>query len=856
MPKEITDVSAGGYAPRRGSANMPKYEGFNVRERQFGYNPTSLNIPRAPDSGVLSVLDRASMRIDRITEKIQAEQDDARVTEAITDLRRHATDLEVGDNGWRKLLQANALEPDAEGKGLVERVDTDMRQYGESIGARLTGRQRSLFNRHAMNVYQSVYGGVSSHVATQGMEYQKGVYTSAIDFEIEAASANGYKLDDLSAGESRILDNAEKLADLSGIPQDQRENWKRKFVSGLYANAIDGVMSNSGPNPSVGFYALGLLRKHAGKMLGSDVNRLRRSIDVAVKEASSQATIDKLLIQNSGYIVMQDGEKVRGILSKNGVSLPASSGDASAIEDFTVGVLQGLGKLQTDTSEVAHDGKNFSARSRYGASNVSLENVYELDKNVDPKRLLDDKAYNIQMGVTVYNDYLRRFAGDKQMAFAAYYSSPREVQAAQKAAEQAEDGTGNWFDKMPKAVQEKVAKSMQALEDYSASSGPKGADGKSINSFTPAAFKAQTQWQSPLELEKLLLANDPRARSDPSYRRSTLAGLIAKQERAKADYNQKQENLLATVSDTLYANGGNPSSVSPQLWAQLTRKQQMDATAISEKLQRGEDVTDPAVSALYADDNNLGEVSLPGLKILQPHYSAKDFATLQARWFKVQAAGRSAQEQQELARIAGVQGNALPDFTPASAKVEKAMLAIPLLTALKDKDKVAFANAAQNLTTAIALEGQVRGRALTSEPDVTAAVNRMTNALGGADPGKVATLFGTKAKKLPNEGLTDIYQIAKNQAKMRYGHEPSDLETLKTAQDIFLNRYAVTDMRGLAFDEATARKARDDFRAVKGREPVGSEFVRAYFAVRLSGDAPNLLDSYSSIRPDTTDTGF
>ena len=85
MPKEITDVSAGGYAPRRGSANMPKYEGFNVRERQFGYNPTSLNIPRAPDSGFMGALDRASFRIDRLADRIQAEQDDARVTEAITD---------------------------------------------------------------------------------------------------------------------------------------------------------------------------------------------------------------------------------------------------------------------------------------------------------------------------------------------------------------------------------------------------------------------------------------------------------------------------------------------------------------------------------------------------------------------------------------------------------------------------------------------------------------------------------------------------------------------------------------------------------------------------------------------------
>ena len=511
MAKEISDVSAGGYAPRRGSVSVPKYDGFHVRENQWGYNPVSLNIPIAEESKFHGLLDKASARFDHMVAKVQAEQDDARVTAAITDLRRHATDLEAGENGWRKLLQANALEPDDQGRGLVERVDADMRSYGDKIGEKLTGRQRAAFNRHAMNVYQSVYGGVSSHVANQGMEYQKGVYTSAIDYEVEAASVNGYKPDLLADGESRLTENVDKLASLLGIPQDQRENFRRKYTSNLYANAIDGVMSNAGPNPSVGFQALGLLQKHSSKMLGSDVNRLRRTIDVAVKEAKAQITEDKFKAEHSGYTLMQNGGEVRRILSEQGVSIPANTGDAAALEDFTVGVIHGLGKLQTDTSEVTHDGKKFSARSRYGASNVSLENAYELDKNVDPKRLLDDKAYNIGMGVKVYKDHLRQFAGDKQAAFAAYYSSPREVKAAQKEAEEDTEGA-SWFDRLPKNVQEKVAQSMHALEAYS-STGAKGADGKSVNSFTPAAFRAQPTWMTPNQIEQWLLEKDPRART-------------------------------------------------------------------------------------------------------------------------------------------------------------------------------------------------------------------------------------------------------------------------------------------------------------------------------------------------------
>lgn len=848
MAKEISDVAAGGYAPRRGTVNVPKYEGFHVRENQWGYNPVSLNIPQAKDSGFLGALDRASARFDHMVAKVQAEQDDARVTAAITDLRRHATDLEAGENGWRKLLQANALEPDDQGRGLVERVDADMRSYGDKIGEKLTGRQRAAFNRHAMNVYQSVYGGVSSHVANQGMEYQKGVYTSAIDYEVEAASVNGYKPDLLADGESRLSENVDKLASLLGIPQDQRENFRRKYTSNLYANAIDGVMSNAGPNPSVGFQALGLLRKHSHKMLGSDVNRLRRTIDVAVKEAQAQATEDKFKAEHSGYLLMENGGEVRRILSEQGVSIPANTGDAAALEDFTVGVIHGLGKLQTDTSEVTHDGKNFSARSRYGASNVSLENAYELDKNVDPKRLLDDKAYNIEMGVKVYKDYLRQFAGDKQAAFAAYYSNPREVKAAQKEAEEDTEGA-SWFDRLPKNVQEKVAKSMQALEAYS-STGAKGADGKSVNSFTPAAFRAQPMWMTPNQIEQWLLEKDPRARTDPSYRHFVFGRLVAEQNREQAEFKQRQENLLAYVTDTMYANSGDPSSVDPRAWAQLTRKQQTDALAIAEKLQRGEDTTDPAVASLYANDDQLRAVSLDGLKMLRPHYSERDFAVLQTRWFKVQSEGRTAQEKQELARRAGIQGQVLPEFVPASAKVKQAMLAVPTLAKLKDNDKdgTSFNNAVQTFMSAIAIEGQISGAAITDEMGVMKAVGRMTNGLGGADPGKLVSLFGTKASQLPDDGLTDVRNISKTIAKDRYGHEPSDLEIMNVAREIVMNRSPAVDVSKIAFDEAFAQKVRKDFREIKGRDPVGAEFLRAYFLARCSSETADRQEGFSVIR--------
>gem|GEM_PF-4219795 len=858
MARDIQDTTAGGYAPRRGSASMPKYEGFNVRENQFGYNPTSLNIPKAPESGFMGALDRASFRIDRLADRIQAEQDDARVTEAITDLRRHATDLEAGENGWRKLLQANALEPDSEGKGLVERLDTYGRQCGEKRGEGLTARQSALFNRHAMNVYQSVYGSVSSHVVMQGMEYQKGVYGSAIDYEMEAASANGYKLEALKDGEARLVENVNKLADLLGIPQDQRENYRRKYTSGFYTNAIQGVMANSDTNHAVAYQAKALLTNHAKDMLGSDINRLKKGINAAIAECQIRNNTDYINTVDRGFSVMADGQRVKSVMEKAGMdtNTPIPEGQEAATELFVIGVMEGQGKLQTDTSGIMHDGQNYSPKSRYGASGVTLANAYIVDKNVDLKKLLEDKSYNLQLGTRVLNHCLSEFAGDEQMALAAYFSSPSEVKAAQKAATEATDGTGSWFDKMPQSVREKVSKSMKAMETYE-SLGLKDSDGRAIGSFDPRAYKGERMWMTAQQIDEAICARDPRARTDPSYRERSLNAALAAQNRRKAAYQQEQTIKMAQVSELLYKNDGNVSSIPSELWGSLTRKQQLDVVATGKKIRKGEDTTNPITAFRYAKDEDLAAVSMDELKSLRSEYSEKDYKTLVTRWLGLRAQGREQQEQVEYAKMAAQMGVPNPDFAPKSATVERALETVPAAQALKKKDKVAYSNLVQNIQTAITFEGQGSGKAITSEFAVQAAVGRMTNHMGGADPGKLTSLFGTKINALPHDGKTDVLSISKEQARLRYGHEPSDLEILNTARDIYFNRYAVTDMRGVALDEATAKKARDTFRAYKGRDPVGSELLRAYFAIRFSGDAPDLAEGFSTIRPsNVTITGY
>ena len=442
------------------------------------------------------------------------------------------------------------------------------------------------------------------------------------------------------------------------------------------------------------------------------------------------------------------------------------------------------------------------------------------------------------------------------MALAAYFSSPREVKAAQKAATEAADGTGSWFDKMPQNVREKVSKSMKAMETYE-SLGVRDSEGKAIGSFDPRAYKEERLWMTAQQIDAAICARDPRARTDPSYRERSLNSALAEQNRRKQDYQQQEVLKMAQVSELLYKNGGNVSAIPSELWGSLTRKQQLDVVAAGKKIRKGEDTTNPLTAFRYSKDEDLAVVSMDELKSLRSEYSEKDYQALVTRWLRVHADGREQQEKVQYGQMAAQMGVPNPDFAPKSATVEKALEVVPAAQELKKKDKVAFANMVQNIQTAITFEGQSIGKAITSEFAVQDAVNRMTNHMGGADPGKLTSLFGTKVSGLPHDGKTDVAFIAKEQARIRYGHEPSELEILNTARDIYFNRYAVTDMSKVSLDEATAKKARDTFRAYKGRDPVGSELLRAYFAIRFSGDAPDLAEGFSELRPsNVTITGF
>ena len=291
-------------------AQVPNYGGHQVMLSIFGYKPVSTDIPQVPELGIQKALAGASNKFDELYSKFLAEQDDARVTEAITDLRRKAIDMETGEGGWASTLGANALEPDMDGKGLVERMDEGLQDYGTKISSRLTPRQQKMFGEKAQAIYTASYSGVSQHVYQQAVLQKKAVHEGAVAQAVESGAAYALKPDMLAQSASTIRESAQKLAEFQGWTPENTELYVKKQLSGMYMNAIADRLAGADQNPVMGYQALGILKAHSKDMLASDVAKARQQINPIV-----QAHEDRLKVEHYAAGLAADGSVLSGGLS-------------------------------------------------------------------------------------------------------------------------------------------------------------------------------------------------------------------------------------------------------------------------------------------------------------------------------------------------------------------------------------------------------------------------------------------------------------------------------------------------------------------------------------------------------------
>lgn len=813
---------------------IPSYGGPKVSPNIVGYQPFSTNIPRVPDSPVPKAMARASRGVDALATKFAEDQDNARVTAALTALRRHAVDVESGENGYRALLGENALRPDEQGRGLVERVDTDMQSYGQTLMADLTPRQQRIFAEKAQPIYLQSYDGASRHVFDQGIRYQQDSAEAAVSQLVEEGAVNARDPGRLTAGLRSIEEQADTLARLRGYSSEQKAAYVKQKSSAMYMNAITRILSEAESNPSAAYAALGILEREGKNMLGSDAARARTQINGYLETAERYALAEGFV--RDGVLASKAGQDSYLVAATAGM---LSSGELSsqAMSWFVNGTVAVGGGMQENHEPGAPD--------RIGISKLDVATARRVAKEHgipwSDKAFLEDRGYNYKIGALYMNRLEAVYGGDRQKAFAAYHAGETAVNDAITAAEKS---GSSWIYQLPSSTQDFVQKCDKAMNDAIRLS-PRDSNGNTLSSFDPGYAMAESSrtYQTEKEARAYVRARSPRAQFDPVFEDqcvSTLMGRVNEQKRTDA---AEQQRRMAELSDAIYRAGGDLTKIPKDMWGRYTFKEQQDAFTLAKKVARGEDSTDVAVYMRFMeDDAALLSLNPDQVKNLRGSLSEADFGTIVRRYheLKVKAGVATDARSSELKQLSTGQIPATYGEKISISDIKSvADQLVPGYRDLVKSDPTAANGLIYVMADELARHDAARGVQTKGELNVYQALlpvsRNIVNVQGmvfGSERKNVLTLTPSD---LPNTGPTDTKELLTKITTDFVGHdEPSDQELQNTLWRLFVRRDFPVNMAGLTMDEALVTQIQSA-RTAAGRPPLqGADLVRAYFIERLN----------------------
>lgn len=776
---------------------VPRPEGFRVDLSSGGnaYRPMGFDMPEVPDTS--DQIRSGVKKLQGVVGKLIEQQDEARVSDALTKLRRHAIDVEAGDNGFLKLQGENALKPDENGLGLVDRVDTDMRKYGDALASELNDRQRQLFNEKAQTIYLSSYGSASEHVHNEGLAYQQNAAVAAIDQYIEEGAVYAGRPDYIAKSRAGIAEQVGRLAELRGLSDDQRENLMRKSVSGLYMNAINSVMANADRDPSVAYRAQGILQNNSRDMLASDVVRAKTQINRSLEILDKSKSIENFL-QKGDETRMQLTNDYMNLLEKGSESRIAKG----TVEAFHYGILPQVsaGGHQTVVNTKDDQGRELPAESgrwRYGGSQMTVADAMDTAKahgvTWDRERFVKDRGYNISLGFLRYSEIVKNYAGDETAALSSWFSSDDTVAKAIESARR--DGAPNdWFNYMPKEVREKVAyaqKNMRKMSEV------RGDNGEKISAFSPEYVRRLPRWQTAEQAREYFRATNPRAASNPAYCEELVNGAVARINQQKASYAQDQANRMATVLDALWQNGGDMTAIPQSYLAELDVNQLGELRTKAAKIAINDQSSDPYVKAkLMTDDAYLLSLPMDALKVYaMGSLSREDQAKVLYR--------RSMLEQKQIqandAARENVRGAATgvinSDFVPSAESVRTVLKEDPSYVKLKENNTEAAAQLEMNVIEALTFEAMRDNAPLKDVLTIRQKVNSIRRNYATVDGfwgNKEKPAFMLQVSDLPNGSVSDAQNIVTTIAKTWLagkgvsGREPTDGEKQEVLTKLML----------------------------------------------------------------------
>ena len=831
---------------------VPRVQGPQVGVSEGNaFRPMGFEVPTLPDQTkqIRQGVTKGLTALDKLIEQ----QDEARVTAALTELRKHAIDVESGDNGFRKLLGENALMPDDDGVGLVDRVDTNMHQFGDGLMAKLNDRQRKLFTERAQPIYLASYGSASQHVRDQGIAYAQNQTQASIDQWIESGAAYAGQHDKLAMANQGILEDVERLAQLQGLSEEQKANLLRKSQSGLYMNSIAAIMSNADMNPNVAYQALGVLQNHSREMLASAVVKAKTAINKALEVLDKSRAIEGFLQagEASRSQISQDyGNLIRSGTSSNEAKNIVDAWHYGVLPEVSAGGHQTVVNTQTPTG--AQAGKS---EWRYGGSQMTVEAAMDVAKrhgiSWDEKRFTTDRNYNQMLGFLGYTDKVTKYAGDQTMAMASWFGSDDMVFSATR--EAGKDGNAaNWFTYLPKKVQEQVTSAQSRMNEMSE---VRDLTGKKMSAFSPEYAMRAQRWQTSEQAREYFKATNVRAAANPQYLDELVTGFITRQNQMKASYAQEQSNRMASVLDILWQTNGDMTKIPPSMLSGLDVNQINELNKKAKSLALNEQASDPWVkSRLLTDDEYLLALPVDALKTYaMGSLSRDDFETVMYRRSQLQQAQIVANDTARQNMRDATVGKLNPDFAPSMSDVRAALRLVPGYAKMVEDSPQAAAQYEMVVMEEMTRQGMAQGSAIKDPLTLNQRVAQLTRNLVNIDDPE-SPAFALQLDDLPNASRSDAHsvlnEITRNWlAGQGIDRDPTDVERQYVLSTIMIRRENLPFVipPTVTFDDALSRKIDADYRAKHNGQPMPKlQKLQAYFIERARGTVVNTEQTQSA----------
>ena len=615
---------------------VPTVDSFQVIPQARAKSVEFVNTPYQDDA--YKKLGRLSAEFNRFALQIRDRQDEAMVTDKVTNYKRWLIDQTYGDNGYTKLKEQNALQPDDQGRSLAQRYEAGNTDYANELMKDMNPRQQEKFRAQIMPLDNSFHQGALSYTLGEADQYNDRVFKGYLNTQADLAAQYAGDPSLVMQARQEALDKITEHAKQYGWGEEAIKSTTADFTSKFWSGALSSYLQQGTTDPRGTAQALAVLNKYKNEISPQVAVQARTMI----QEQQARQDYNQLTNAWIGGSMAQTSPSVRAVRALEGVPGFNSSSSTST---FAVGSGGGRSVPMADTKVVNPSGKPSAVEGApavvsTSAAPAAVQGKAEKTTFVTPQqnslisgvmgRLGPDTALRVfvasqeRLGKTVSaqdrdnflrdyqsnkgtQDYIEgiylgalvsNYAGDADKAITARLLGKSAVDTAIGAAMRA-GKPDQWADYLTEGQKQVMPQVRKVVDRFNTAPTFYNVGGEQVSSTSPEGIYASfgiPQPHTDAQLRAIVLANDRTgvARANPSVLLQRMGMLRQVEARRIAEQKENISTRVAQIQAEVKAAGGRISRISSQSQIYLVSNPAVKAsiTNWAKRLAYGDNNTD------------------------------------------------------------------------------------------------------------------------------------------------------------------------------------------------------------------------------------------------------------------------